>query len=330
MKLLYRIFAYSNHFYHNTCRAKASFNWFVGNLCASPPGISIYNIVKRRYLNFPKRVHIETTSYCNARCEMCPHAIMPRRSRHMDQALYDKIIFELSHHRNEVDTVSLHFLGEPLMDPLIFERIKQAKDAGIRKVQMNTNAQLLNEQYAENLIKSGIDAVTFSLGALEPETQEKRRVGTSLRTIENNIDSFIKMTKKTISNKKPSIIIYTIRSFAEDSAWKPIVNKYRNLVDEIAVINENPWGTKQKNAAKEPGLTRFRIPCPLIFSTLPINVDGKINLCCRDYADREIMGSLYESDIYDIWNGKMEQYRLLHMKNKSERIPLCEECTIYR
>ena len=331
MKFLYRLYAIWNHFYHSNRTVKACINCIVGKLCYSPLGNSAYHLIKRRYLMFPKRVQVETTSYCNAKCVMCPHPIMPRRNRQMEQGLFDKIINELSEHRNELKVLSLHFLGEPLMDPHLFERVKQAKDAGIKEVQLNTNAQLLDEEKAEKLIRSGIDTVTFSLDGLQPEIQEKRRVGTSLSTVVKNIDFLLYLIKKnSFSGKKPRTIIYTIRNSSMDKAWKPIVQKYKGIVDSIAVINQNNWGGRIINTEKEQNLTAFRIPCPLIFSTMPINVEGKVNLCCLDYADKEIMGDIHEASIYDIWNGKMERYRLLHIRNQSELIPFCKECSLNR
>ena len=331
MKILYCLYVFSNRLYNYSRTIKTCINWVVGKLCYSPLGQSAYLFIKQRYLTFPKRVQIETTSYCNAKCVMCPHPIMPRRNQHMGQELFEKIISELSEHRDKLKVLSLHFLGEPLMDPMLFERIRLVKDAGIKEVQLNTNAQLLNEERAENLLKSGIDAVTFSLGGLELETQEDRRVGTRLSTVEKNIDYFIRLAHKhKLSGKRPKFIIYTIKHSSKDKAWQPIVRKYKGLVDSIAVVNQNNWGGRVINIEREQSLTNYRIPCPLIFSTMTINVNGRVNLCCIDYADREIMGDLHKESIYGVWNGRMEQYRLLHLKNKAVSIPLCKECSLYR
>lgn len=331
MKVLYCLYALSNRLYNHNRATKTCINWLVGNLSYSTLGQSTYLYLKKRYLTFPKRVQVETTSYCNAKCIMCPQPIMPRRNRHMEGELFKKIMSELSEHRDTLKVLSLHFLGEPLMDPMLFERVREAKAAGIKEVQLNTNAQLLDEEKAASLLRSGIDAVTFSLGGLETEVQEDRRVGTRLSTVEKNIDHFIRLAQRyRVSEKRPKLVIYTIKHSSQDMAWKPIVRKYKGLVDSIAVISQNNWGGRVVNVEKEQNLTNYRIPCPLIFSTMTINVDGKVNLCCIDYADREIMGDLRKESIYEVWNGKMEQYRLLHMKNKAVSIPLCKECSLYR
>ncbi|MBN2108518.1 MAG: SPASM domain-containing protein [Deltaproteobacteria bacterium] len=263
---------------------------------------------------------------------MCAHPIMPRRNQHMDQGLYEKIITELALHRDQLKVLSLHFMGEPLMDPLIFERIKIAKQAGIQEVQFNTNTQLLTPEKARLLLESGIDAITFSLGGLDKESQDKRRIGTISHVVEQNIDYVIDLIDSYGNDrKKPKKFIYTIKNSSQDKAYLPIMKKYKNKVDGIAVVNQNNWGGESKNHEKDIHLTSHLIPCPFIFSEMLINVNGKVNLCCIDYADREIMGDVSTSSLYDIWNGqKMEAYRLLHLKKKSDRIALCSECTIFR
>ena len=332
LKLLYKLYALFSDFYFNNRALKASFNWVASNLCASPPGIRACQYLHHAFVDFPVRVQLETTSYCNAKCIMCAHVNMPRRSRHMEQSLYEKIIAELAEHREQLKVLSLHFIGEPLMDPLIFDRIKFAKNAGINVVQFNTNAQLLTPEKARKLLESGIDTITFSLGGLEKETQEQRRIGTISHVVEQNIDYVIDLIESYGNDrKKPKKFIYTIKSSSQDKAYLPIMKKYKNKVDGIVVINQNNWGGISKNQEKDIHLTRHLIPCPYMFTEMLINVNGKVNLCCTDYADKEIMGDVSTSSLCDIWNGeKMEAYRLLHLEKKSGRIELCSECKIFR
>ena len=62
-----------------------------------------------------------------------------------------------------------------------------------------------------------------------------------------------------------------------------------------------------------------------------INVNGKANICCLDWADREVMGDANTTSLYDIWHGKkMEAYRLMHLKKQHDRIPMCKECTVFK
>ena len=332
LKLLYKLYALLSNFYFNNRALKTSFNWVAGNLCASPPGIRACQYLHHAFVDFPVRVQLETTSYCNAKCIMCAHVNMPRRSRHMEQSLYEKIIAELAQHRDQLKALTLHFMGEPLMDPLIFDRIKLAKKAGIQVVQFNTNSQLLTQEKAHLLLESGIDAITFSLGGLEKDTQETRRIGTKSDMVEQNIDYCIDLIDAYgPDRKKPKKFIYTTKSSSQDRAYEPIIKKYKNRVDDISVLNQNNWGGSYVNEEKSAHTTRHRIPCPLFFSTMLINVNGMANICCLDWADRAVMGDANTTSLYDIWHGKkMEDYRLLHLKKKAASIPLCKECTLFR
>ena len=331
LRLLYRFYSLLSNFYFRNPAMKAAFNWGFCNLCATPPGTWAAMKLHKKFLDFPARLQIETTTYCNAKCVMCAHARMPRRSRHMDQALYEKLIRELGERRDQLKVLSLHFMGEPLMDPLIFDRIQLAKEAGIREVQFNTNCQLLTPERAQRLIDSGIDTITFSLGGLEKESQDERRLGTSSQTVEQNIEYCIGLIESQPPGKKVKKFIYTIKSSSRDRAYEPIVAKYKGRVDGISVVNQNNWGGTYINEEKNAYLAGNRLPCPLLFSTMLINVNGLANICCLDWEDREVMGDATTASLHEIWRGKkMERYRLLHLKKKSDSISLCRECTLFK
>ncbi len=250
-KSLYQAYKLLSDFYFNNRLLKAGFNWLAGTICASPPGMRAFQYLHHRFVDFPFRVQIETTSYCNAKCIMCAHPIMPRRNQHMEQGLYEKLISELAQHRDQLKILSLHFMGEPLMDPLLFERIKLAKQAGIQEVQINTNIQLLTPEKARLLLESGIDTITFSMGGLDKESQEKRRIGTTSHIVEQNIDSCLDLIDALgPDRKKPKKFIYTIKSSSQDRAYVPIVKKYKHRVDDISIVNQNNWGEARSTKKK--------------------------------------------------------------------------------
>ena len=59
---------------------------------------------------------------------------MPRKNRYMDQGIFEKILQELFQYTNELSMVSLHLIGETLLDPLLLTRVAQPKAAGIKRV----------------------------------------------------------------------------------------------------------------------------------------------------------------------------------------------------
>ena len=63
------------------------------------PLSAIYNYLTfRKRIEFPRKIQIEPTNICNARCVMCPLKDMKRKTGYMDFELYRKIIDETSIH----------------------------------------------------------------------------------------------------------------------------------------------------------------------------------------------------------------------------------------
>jgi len=80
--------------------------------------------------DFPLCLDIETTNICNL-SGMCPRTIQIDNETYvdigtMDMGLYKKIIDEGE--ENGLYSIKLQYLGEPLLDKYICERIKYAKD----------------------------------------------------------------------------------------------------------------------------------------------------------------------------------------------------------
>ena len=68
--------------------------------------------------------------------------------------------------------VELCGLGEPLLHPRIFDFLREAKAAGLW-VRLVTNASLLDEAKAQELVALGLDEIHISLNAAIPETYAK-------------------------------------------------------------------------------------------------------------------------------------------------------------
>ena len=119
----------------------------------------------------PKVLQIETIFGCNANCVMCPiNAPTKRKKGVMDIAMSKYILDELSPYVDEIEQLNFFFLGEPLLDPFIYERIKYAKKKGFRNIGISTNADLLDRPRQIKLLESKIDTIIFSIDGIKKET----------------------------------------------------------------------------------------------------------------------------------------------------------------
>lgn len=154
-------------------------------------------------LYFPKYFQIETTNLCNSRCPFCPNSEIDKSIPYMSDELFKKILKELSEYSGWIKSICPQRMGEPLLDKKIAYRIKALKDINMKFVSMSTNAALLNEQKATEILKAGIDELMISIDSVEKSKYIKQRVGLDFDTVIKNIRIFFKLRDEL----KPDTII---------------------------------------------------------------------------------------------------------------------------
>ena len=147
-------------------------------------------------------IQVEVTSYCNAYCIYCPNFVYRNKWKNWHSTL-DTFKTLLPYFRRSL-LVYLQGWGEPFLNPDIFEMIKVAKQTGTQ-VGTTTNGMVLNKKKVDQLLKSKIDIITFSLAGLDNQNDEIRK-GTNYNQIINTIEliNFEKNKRKLV---KPEIHI---------------------------------------------------------------------------------------------------------------------------
>lgn len=173
----------------------------------------------------PKIFYIETTNYCNARCYMCPHSTMKREKGTMSWDLFEKIINECVTFQGKGLIFFLHKDGEPLLDPLLFKRVKHLKESlRYSKVGFNSNAMLLSEKMSMDILTAPIDFITFSVDGASKEQYEKIRIGLRYEVVERNLNTFFELKHK-LGKKTPHVTMQMVVS--ENN--KHEINRYKEL-----------------------------------------------------------------------------------------------------
>lgn len=266
----------------------------------------------------PKCIDIGTTNLCNASCIMCPHTKLKNFGT-MDMELYKKIIDNCE--RLEIKDVVLSFFGEPLLDKLIFERIKYAKSKGLR-VSFYSNGSLINKENAEKLIESRLDSITISLDGSTKDTYEKIRKGLNFDIVDKNVERLSQMRIEV------NLVLVELEENKKDI--KKFYKKWKDKVHSVNIINMRNWGgTIDKQTTKDSfnNNNKNRKPCAFLWNKLVVDWNGDVVLCCDDWNHSTILGNLNNQTIEEVWNGeKLNYIRQLHMEGSFNRIPLCSKC----
>src|ERR671910_929261 len=122
----------------------------------------------------PEIVQIESTNICNAKCVFCPRDEMHRKQGIMSFELFTKIVDECA--ALGITHVRVHNYGEPFVDRKLVDKVRYAKEKGIKEVGMISNGSLITEEVARGMIDAGLDAINISVDAGGRETFERTRV----------------------------------------------------------------------------------------------------------------------------------------------------------
>jgi MoaA/NifB/PqqE/SkfB family radical SAM enzyme len=285
---------------------------------------SIKNKAQKLTKNYPQFVDIETTNVCNSRCIICPHSIMNRKQGIMKMDLFTKIADNCK--SGGIKNVSLSFFGEPLLDPLIFDRIKYVKGLGIPSTAFSTNASLMDETMSKKIIESGLDLMYISLDGASSETYNKIRVGLDFDRVVSNISRFFELKMK-MKSETPAVKM----RFVVINKNRQEVEKYLNMwskdADDIHIATFDNWGGSV-DLDETKTSKRARYACQEPFKRLLILWDGRVAICCRDYEGFHIIGDMNRSSIEEInLSSEMERIRKIHLDRKFDELKLCSNCS---
>src|SRR5499427_1442297 len=98
----------------------------------------------------PVEYIVETTAKCNLYCPMCPRETHKQPKEDMTDAIFTQLVSEAG---ASAEHMMLIGLGEPFMDPKIFERIEYCERHNVSTL-LSTNGTFLDERMAARLLET--------------------------------------------------------------------------------------------------------------------------------------------------------------------------------
>ena len=279
--------------------------------------------------SLPERLLMDLRTDCNLACPMCllhgsgvPDS--PEKELAIGKMGLDKARSVLDEVMSVKPLIQPSMWGEPLLAKDLKEHLTQMKSRGI-SVALNTNGLTLKEDLAEFFVKEKIDTVFFSLDSTTPETLMKVRGVNKLQKIEQNLLMLLRIRDEmksiyprigatmTIQDEN----VHELNEFIEK--WVPIVD----VVRVGAVFKHG-----HLIGIKPPS---NRLPCAMLYHTMPIHYNGDVSICCWDSHGREIMGNVFkDGGVEAVWQGKkFKEIRSKHENGEFDQIPYCKDCNAW-
>lgn len=282
-----------------------------------------YLLRRERVPALPVEYIVETTAKCNLYCPMCPRETHPQPKEDMNDAVFNSLVNGAA---RTAEHMMLIGLGEPFLDPKIFDRIGYCEQHGISTL-LSTNGVLLDEVAAEKVLASPLAHITLSFDGASKESFELYRKGAKFERVRANFVRFSRL--KHQKNAKIQVVVQMVRM--ENNAHE--VEEFKRFwstvpgVDQVR-IKEDETNVLQPEAARTGFGSRV---CHYLWrGPYYVKHDGRVFPCCQSYMlDGEPIGHLPEQSLDEINNSEeMRRLRRLHGEGRAGEIDMCARCCV--
>ena len=290
------------------------------------------NVHENPTIDFPQMLIIQASSYCNFNCLQCSRQVKVEQRKitgvgegHFKLDLMRKVVDECKD-KDSFMGVLFALLGEPLMNNDICDLVRMVKNIG-KNTQITTNAFLLDEEMATNLIDAGLDKIKISFtGATETEYKYWRNNSHYHQVMKNalNLISLKKRLKSnfciqigtSISNDTPEEV-EQFMSFWKSEGADHVYYDVTGMLD----IKDKDY-VKGKKFRYECG-PRTEL-CSDLFLRLSILHNGDVPFCVL--SEEGIRGNLYKQTIQEIWQSEVFEQDRKTILTKGNVFKPCEFC----
>ncbi len=275
----------------------------------------------------PPTAIIATTHRCNMTCKMCLRSVTTFDGPNMEFGLFKKIIDEWAPY---LRYLSLDGPGETTMNPDAFKMIRHAKSVGIR-VMFSTNATLLDDAMADDIIGSGADLIIFSVNGATPEVYETVHGRACYERTVANIHRFLTLK---LRRRAPILVALQMIRLPETLPQvSAFYRKWRNVagVDFVRVKKDVVC---IKGACLEDRRHRtFRgNPCSRLWhGPLFVETNGDVFASPGILYKAAPVGNVTRTSLAGIWNNElMQAMREAHLRGDIAAFPECVDCAYPR
>ena len=277
---------------------------------------------RTRVRALPVEFIVETTAKCNLYCPMCPRETHKQPKEDMAAETYERLVRAAG---QSAEHMMLIGLGEPLLDPKIFERIEFCDQHKVYTL-LSTNGTLLDAVATERLLDTRLEHITLSFDGSTKESFEYYRKGARFEKVRDNFVRFARMKKER--GVKVQVVAQMVRMERNWNEVDDFVRFWSNVpgVDQVRVKADetNLMRPDSGHAASD-----WKHPCHYLWrGPMYVKHNGDVYPCCQSYMlDGAPVGRIGDAPLTEIWNSEaMQRMRRLHVANRAGEIDVCSKC----
>jgi hypothetical protein len=287
---------------------------------------------KNVVVGFPKIFEIQTASFCNGGCVICPYKDVEKNNPKgtMSDNLFKKIIDEIAEIDNYGIKIAPYFNNEPFLDKKIIERIIYINQKCPNcEIELSTNLSLLDKKCQIKLAVCKLKELRLSIFGFSKSSHERVMTGLNWCKVKANLDNLCRNKELRENIGQVSLVmidypglrkkdIISAKKYCKDNFIKfefwGFLDRAGNVEKLCNNINKkNIYGCEQHRP-----IERFHV----LF-------DGRVMLCCMDWKLQYVLGDVNECSIKQIWHSS--RYKAIRKSiygNEKSAPLLCKKCKL--
>lgn len=275
------------------------------------------------YMKYPKEVHIETQTVCNAACSFCPYPSLDRIGNKMSDSLINKIIKDLEDIPKEVRFwINPFKVNDPLLDVRLFDILRECNNRlSNAQLRIFTNGSALTKKHLLSIAGvKNIEHLWISLNHYDSREYEALMQLPFKRTIEN-LD--VAHQLKANGDITYDIVVSRVAdgTDADQIFYSSVTHRYPLF--KCFIIKQDGWLGSNKNQIVNPNIPKTK--CERWYE-LSITSTGIVSLCCMDGHAAYPIGDVSSRHVIEVYNDPA--YRKMRQGNM-DRLSYspCSQCS---
>jgi radical SAM protein with 4Fe4S-binding SPASM domain len=274
---------------------------------------------------------------------MCPsgNGEMRRKMGYLNFDDFKKLLDDIGDYLIQVQ---LWNQGEPFLNKSFLEFVRYANKKGIM-THTSTNGHFIRtNEDAENLVKSGLDQLIFSMDGTSQETYEKYRVGGDYGLV---IDTLRRISdaKERLNSRRPLLELQFLVFKHNQNEIDELISLSKKLnINRISFKTAQIYSNEQGEVflPEDAAFSRYghdgknyklkgeiKNWCKRLWLNPAVNWDGSVSPCCFDKDADYTFGNIFTNNIKfkNVW--KNSDYKTFRQRilNNRKSIDMCANCS---
>ena len=253
---------------------------------------------------FPKIIEIQTMSFCNGGCVVCPYRSLDIKQTRMPDDILDKLLTEIEEHKEEVERVIPYLNNEPSFDRRMMKILRRLKKENIF-VEVSSNMSNWKLEDLEAIVKEElIEDFRVSFFGHNKELYESLMTGLEFEETSEKLKYLLKVNREENNKIDIEIIVVLLPSLDVDEIRTGLNELFDNpkihcfgFLDRCGKVE---IAKNQLAIDTETEVVGCELNRP--YERCCIYANGNVVLCSQDWEQEVVIGNVYKKSIFEVWN----------------------------